>query len=223
MIFQNRVDAGRRLAERLMHLKGQDPVVLALPRGGVPVAAVIAEALGAALDLLIVRKIGAPGFSELAVGAVIDGAKPMTVLNEGIIRELGVSSAYLEQTTSRELAEIGRRRSMYLRGRLPVALDGRAVLVVDDGIATGATMRVALRALAAGGVARRVALAVPVAPPKVAEALLRLCDEAVFLITPSQFRAVGQHYVDFTQTEDAEVISLLDQAAARISGAARHP
>jgi len=221
MIFQNRADAGRRLADRLIHLKPQEPVVLALPRGGVPVAAVVAEALGAPLDLLFVRKIGAPGFPELAVGAVIDGAKPTTVLNEDIIRGLGVSRSYLEQAARQELAVIDRRRSMYLRGRPPIKLDGRAALVVDDGIATGATMRVALRALAMGHIAQRVVLAVPVAPPEVAEALRRLCDEAVFLSTPPQFRAVGQYYADFAQTDDAEVIALLDQATARVAGAAR--
>jgi putative phosphoribosyl transferase len=223
MMFHDRADAGRQLAGRLLHLRDEDTVVLALPRGGVPVAAVIAETLHAPLDLLIVRKIGAPGHQELAVGAVMGGVHPATVLNEDIIRGLGVPGGYIEREAERQRAEIERRRAVYLRGRSPAALQGRTALVVDDGIATGATMRVALRALNMGGAVRRVVLAVPVAPPEVGEQLRRLCDEAIFLALPSSFRAVGQYYRNFTQTEDGEVVALLDQAAARMSGPGQHP
>jgi putative phosphoribosyl transferase len=190
--------------------------VLALPRGGVPVAFEIAAALGAPLDLLLVRKIGAPGFAELAVGAVVDGARPEAVVNEEVVRELGVSATYLEREAARELAKIERRRALYLRGRLPVALDGRTAVVVDNGIATGATVRVAVQALARSGAARRVVLAAPVAPREAARAL---CDEAVFLAEPALFGSVGAFYDDFRQTEDAEVIALLDRAAVRVSSA----
>lgn len=219
MRFLDRADAGRHLAQCLLHLMDQDPVVLALPRGGVPVGFAIAEALGAPLDLLLVRKIGAPGQAELAVGAVTDGARPETLINEDIVRQLGVPASYLEREATRQLAEIERRRAAYLRGRPPVALEGRTAIVVDDGIATGATVRASLRALAASGTARRVVLAVPVAPAAMVKALSALCDEAVILFTPEDFHAVGLHYGDFRQTEDTEVVELLDRAAARTPAA----
>ncbi len=214
MIFRNREEAGRLLAERLMHLKGANPVVLALPRGGVPVALPVAEALQAPLDLLLVRKIGAPGHEEFGIGAVVDGHQPETVLDEDAVRMLGVPQAYIERARARELQEIERRRALYLRGQGPVDLVDRAVVVVDDGIATGGTMRVALQALAKTCAARRV-LAVPVAPPETVAALQPLCDEVVVLSTPPDFGAVGFHYQDFRQLEDVEVIALLDRAAAR--------
>lgn len=219
MRFLDRADAGRQLAQCLLHLKDQDPVVLALPRGGVPVGFEVAEALGAPLDLLLVRKIGAPGQAELAVGAVVDGVRSETLINEDIVRQLGVPASYLEREAKRQLAEIERRRAAYLSGRLPIALKGRTAIVVDDGIATGATVRASLRALAASGAARRVVLAVPVAPAAMVKASGALCDEAVILATPKDFRAVGLHYRDFHQTDDAEVIELLKRAAARTSAA----
>jgi putative phosphoribosyl transferase len=214
MRFRDRAEAGRRLAERLLHLKGTDPVVLALPRGGVPVAVPIAEALGPApLDLLLVRKIGAPGNPEFGIGAVVDGHRPEIVLNEEIVESFGISRGHIERQRASELREIERRRALYLHGRRPVDLAGRTAVVVDDGVATGGTVRVALQALAKAGAARRIVLAVPVAPPEAAEALRALCDEAVFLDTPAEFYAVGDHYDDFRQIEDEEVVALLDSAA----------
>jgi len=212
MVFRDRADAGRRLAERLSHLKGADPIVFALPRGGVPVAAPIAEALGAPLDLLLVRKIGAPGQPELALGAVVEGDPPQTVVNDGIAAALGVSPAAVAREAARQLDEIARRRRLWLHGRPAVPPRGRTAVVVDDGVATGATVRAALLALERAGAARRV-LAAPVAPRDTAEALRRSCDEAVFLAEPQDLGSVGAHYMDFRQLDDAEVVALLDRAA----------
>ncbi|HEY8612378.1 MAG TPA: phosphoribosyltransferase [Roseomonas sp.] len=213
MMFRDRAEAGRHLAERLLHLKDADPVVLALPRGGVPIAVPIAEALGAAVDLLLVRKIGAPGHSEYGIGAIVDGHQPQTVLDEEAVRQLGVQQSYIAQESVRQLNEIERRRAQYLHGRQPVGLQGRTVILVDDGIATGVTARAALLGLERSGAARRI-LAAPVVPPEVAEMLRPLCDEAVFLAEPATFSAVGAFYEDFHQVTDAEVTALLDQAAA---------
>ena len=214
MMFRNREEAGRLLAARLAHLKGEGVVVLALPRGGVPVALPVARALGAPLDLILVRKIGAPGQPELGIGAVVEGTPPETVLNEDIVRLLGVSRGHIEREVEAALREIARRRALYLRGRSPVPLRGRSVVLVDDGIATGGTVRVALQALARLGAGRRI-LAVPVAPADVARELRSACEEAVFLATPEEFGAVGSHYEDFGQLTDAEVIALLDRAAGQ--------
>jgi len=212
MKFRDRAEAGRHLAERLLHLRDAEPLVLALPRGGVPVAVPIAEALGAPLDLLLVRKIGAPGQPELAIGAVVEGEPPQTVVNDEIVGLLGVPPDFVTREAARQVEEIGRRRRLWLHGRPAVPPYGRTVVVVDDGIATGATVRAALLALERAGAARRV-LAAPVAPPEVAEALRPLCDEAVFLAEPPLFGAVGAFYEDFRQIEDAEVTALLDSAA----------
>jgi putative phosphoribosyl transferase len=203
-MFRDRADAGRRLAGKLLPLKGEEPVVLALPRGGVAVGLEVALALDAPLDLLLVRKIGAPGHPEFALGAVVDGVSPEIVLDEEVVAALGVPETYLRDTARRELEEIERRRGLYLRGRTAV--------VVDDGIATGSTVRVALLALGRSGPARRV-LAVPVAPPDTAGRLRALGDEAVFLATPADFRAVGAYYGDFRQLEDGEVVAMLERAA----------
>ncbi|MXP63035.1 phosphoribosyltransferase [Roseomonas sp. M0104] len=215
MIFRDRAQAGRALAQRLMHLRSARPVVLALPRGGVPVAAEIAEALAAPLDLLLVRKIGAPGMPEFALGAVVEGTTPEMVLNEEAVRRLGVPREYLEGEAARQYAEIGRQRELYLRGRPFPGLQGHTAIVVDDGIATGATMRAALRGLAQAGAARSIVLAAPVAPPETAAALRDACDEAVFLEAPENFAAVGAFYADFKQVEDNTVMALLERAASR--------
>lgn len=211
--FENRHDAGQQLAEKLMRFAARHPVILALPRGGVPVAYEVAKALDAPLDLLFVRKIGAPGHEEYGIGAVVDGASPQLVLNEEIIRELNPGTNYIHAETQRQLAEIDRRRQAYCGNRPHIPIKGRAVIVIDDGIATGATMKAALRGANKNDPASLV-LAVPVAPPSTIADLAQECDEVICLETPEAFGAVGAFYQDFTQTEDAEVIKLLNAAHA---------
>jgi putative phosphoribosyl transferase len=210
-LFEDRRDAGRQLARALAHHRQNDPVVLTLPRGGVPVGFEVAKALGAPLDVLIVRKIGAPGHPELGIGAVIDGGAPQLVLNDDVIRHVRPEAAYIEEEKRRQLAEIERRRRRYLGDRPAVPVEGRTVIVVDDGIATGGTVKAALRGVAGSRPARLV-LAVPVAPADSLAELARDCDDVVCLATPEPFLAVGAHYRDFTQTEDDEVVRLLAEA-----------
>ncbi|OJU22394.1 MAG: phosphoribosyltransferase [Sphingomonas sp. 66-10] len=216
-IFADRADAGRRLAAALSHLAITHPLVLALPRGGVPVAFEVARALGADLDLLLVRKLGVPGHPELGLGAVVDGAEPQLVLNDILIRTLALTPDYIEAELRRQLIEINRRRSAYLGDRVPPPMTGRTVIIVDDGIATGGTMKAALRGARKNRPARLV-LAVPVAPREALTELESECDELVCLAAPDPFYAVGAHYGNFDQTSDAEVMSLL--AKARIDGRA---
>lgn len=215
--FRDRTEAGERLAERLSSDQLPDPVVLALPRGGVPVALPVARALDAPLDLLIVRKIGMPGHGELAAGALLDGDEPVMVWNRDILTASGLTPADLGATVARERREAEARRAKYLFGRPPVPVKGRTAVVVDDGIATGATMRAALTGLRARGPAA-IVLAVPVAPADTLGALAPLVDRTVCLATPSPFHAVGAHYDRFEQTGDAEVISALDRANAKGTG-----
>jgi putative phosphoribosyl transferase len=216
-IFQDRQDAGLQLAAALEGFRDSDPLVLALPRGGVPVAFEIACALDAELNLVFVRKLGAPGYPEVGIGAVVDGADPQLVLNEAVVRQIAPDRDYVEAEYRRQLAEIERRRKTYAGSRAPVSAAGRTVIVVDDGIATGGTVRAALQALGKTGPARLV-LAVPLAPADVVEALTPECDEIVCLAMPEPFHAVGAHYGDFTQTSDEEVVSLLDRAAVFAEG-----
>ncbi|WP_414474759.1 phosphoribosyltransferase [Microvirga sp. M2] len=209
--FRDRADAGRQLVPRLRPYAAQHPVVLALPRGGVPVAFEVAKGLRAPLDLIFVRKIGAPGQAEFGLGAVVDGAHPQVVLNEEAIDRIGVPSGYIEEEIQRQLKEIERRREHYLAGRRPVDVGGRVAIVVDDGIATGGTVRAALKGLSRAHPARLI-LAVPVAPADTVEQLRTEADEVVCLMTPEPFYAVGEHYDDFRQTSDREVTTLLDEA-----------
>lgn len=207
--FHDRHDAGHQLATALMHLKAEHPVVLALPRGGVPVAYEVARALDAPLDILLVRKIGAPGQPELGLGAVIDGRH--RVLNEDLIRRVNPPDGYIDAETERQLGEIERRRALYCGARTPLPLEGRTVIVVDDGIATGSTLKTALGALMQSGV-HRLVFAVPVAPEQVLEELRNEAgiDEGVCLLAPRSFRAVSLYYSSFDQTSDEEVVELLN-------------
>jgi putative phosphoribosyl transferase len=206
MLFRDRPDAGRQLASRLAGYRPRTPLVLALPRGGLPVAFEVARALDAPLDLVVTRKLGAPGQPELAIGAIAEGG--VTLLNERIVGLLGVTDDEIARAVAREGVELERRARLYREGRPPPEVRGRVVLLVDDGIATGATARAALRAVRENGPASLV-LAVPVCAPDSLAVLTEEADEVVCLAAPEDFYAVGQFYDRFDQTTDAEVIDLL--------------
>jgi predicted phosphoribosyltransferase len=205
MLFADRADAGRRLGERLAGESLSDPVVLGIPRGGVVVAAEVARALDAPLDVVVPRKIGAPFNPELGLGAVAPGVR---VLDEHLIRELGVSPGYLDHEIAEQEQEIERRLTAYRGDREPVDPHGRTAVVVDDGVATGGTAVAALRWARAAG-AGEVVLAVPVAPPQAMRMLESEADRVVALSLPEPFHAVGQWYRDFDQVGDAEVVAIL--------------
>lgn len=211
--FTDRADAGRQLADRLARTALPPPVVvLALPRGGVPIGVEVARRLGAPLDLLLVRKIGAPWQPELAVAAVVEGDGPELVIDEETLAASGADRRHVQDEVPAQWQEIERRRARYLKGRARPELEGATVVVVDDGIATGTTVRAALQALRRRRPGRLV-LAVPVAPADTLARLRAEVDELVCLVTPEPFRAVGLHYRDFHQVEDDEVVAALDVAA----------
>ena len=212
MDFADRAEAGRRLAAKLEPMQLDRPIVLALPRGGVPVAAKVAAAIDRPLDVLFVRKIGMPSHPELAIAAVVDGAHPQMVRNEHVLERVPVDEAYIVRERDRELAEIERRRSLYCGERPAPDVEGRTVLVVDDGVATGTTVRAALAALKRSG-ADRIILAVPVIAPDTAREFRGDGFEVVSVLEPDDFQAVGQFYQDFHQLADREVVELLRQAA----------
>lgn len=221
-LFADRSDAGRQLSSRLMHLKVQAPVVLALPRGGVPVAFEVARALAAPLDLVMVRKIGVPWQPELAAAAVVDGDEPQIVQNPDVIGMVGLSGDVVQEEARHELKEIERRRRLYLGGRARVPIKGRTAILVDDGIATGATAHAALKGARKAG-AEHIVLAVPVAPPSTVAALHRDADEVICLSQPAHFGGISQFYADFHQVDDDEVIDLLKRATAWPCWASRPP
>jgi predicted phosphoribosyltransferase len=209
--FADRADAGRQLAEKLSEYAGRpDVIVLGLPRGGVPVAYEVAKRLHAPLDVFIVRKLGVPGFEELAAGAIASGG--VRVLNQDVMRAIPYADEAIEAVTAKETAELERREQIYREGRPPPELRDRAVILVDDGLATGATMRAAVKALRQRGAAK-IVVAVPVGPPDTCRELEQEADETVCLSTPIFFQAVGQYYEDFSQTSDDDVRELIASAA----------
>jgi predicted phosphoribosyltransferase len=210
MRFVSRADAGRQLADRLTQYSGRpDVVVLGLPRGGIPVAHAVATRLEAPLDVCVVRKLGVPGHEELAMGAVASGG--IAVVSDDLIGELNIPRALVDQIAARERLELERRDALYRSGRPRAAVENRTVILVDDGLATGSTMRAAVLALRAARPAR-IIVAAPVGAPESCEQLARVADEVVCLLTPEPFRAVGLWYEDFAQTTDAEVQALLSSA-----------
>jgi putative phosphoribosyl transferase len=214
-VFRDRQEAGQLLASELVGLKLREPVVLALPRGGVPVAAVISNALGAPLDLIIVRKVGAPGNSELAVAAIVDGDPPDVVLNREIVEVYGLDNADLAALVNTERPELDRRRVVYRGNSRPVSIAGKTAILVDDGAATGTTMKVAIRALKHRS-PREIVVVLPVAPPDTVAELAREADRIVCLSQPPHFRALGYYYRNFPQLTDDDVVSaLLDAGFGR--------
>lgn len=208
--FANRTEAGRLLAEKLIKYADRDDViVLGLPRGGVPVAYEVAKRLGAPLDVFIVRKLGVPGFEELAAGAIASGG--VRVLNEDVMRAIPHADEAIEAVTTRETAELKRREHEYRDGRPAPELRDRVVILIDDGLATGATMRAAVKALRQSG-ATKIVVAVPVGPPDTCREIEQEADETICLSTPEFFQAVGQYYEDFSQTSDDDVRELLSSA-----------
>jgi putative phosphoribosyl transferase len=212
--FFDRIDAGARLAERLGKYHGKDVLVLGIPRGGVPVAAEVARRLGADLDVVVARKLGAPGYGELAIGAVT--ANGGRFLNEDIIRELRVPDDYLKAVVEREMSEARRREERFRAGRPVARMKDRTVIVVDDGLATGATMRAAVRSVRCQQ-PREVIVAVPVGSPEACDALRQEADEVVCLYAPAFFTAVGLHYEHFEPMDDVRVREILKEAFASAS------
>jgi putative phosphoribosyl transferase len=213
--FHDRADAGRVLAShpRLQRFRGRDDaIVLALPRGGVPVAYEVAMALGLPLDVFVVRKLGTPGREELAMGAIASGG--IRVIEPEVVRSYGLSQEVIDAVAERERRAVEEREGDYRRGRQPIDASGRSVILVDDGLATGSTMRAAVRALR-GREPREIVVAVPVAPLATCAAMEAEADEVICAVTPGFFGAVGLAYERFDQTSDAEVVELLDRASER--------
>ncbi len=208
MSFKDRSEAGKKLAKALHRYEGRNPVILALPRGGVPVAAEVAAALTAPPDLVLVRKIGVPWRPELAMGAVVDGAAPIIVRNEDVIHDLAIDEAEFKQVCNEELAEIESRRRRYLGDRPPIDVKDRVTIVIDDGIATGATVRAALRATRMR-VPKRLVLAVPVASTEALAELRKEADDVICLEAHEFLGAIGFYYSDFRQTSDEEVVAAI--------------
>jgi putative phosphoribosyl transferase len=209
MMFTNRVDAGRRLAAKLQHLRGQPIVVLGLPRGGVPVALEVAGSLDAPLDVIVVRKLGVPFQPELGMGAIGEGGT--RVINDDVVRLAHVTLSELAEVEGRERTELDRRATRFRGERPRLSLAGRTAIIVDDGIATGSTARAACQVARAQGAAR-IVLAVPIAPPEWTDRLGAEADELICLDTPRFFRAVGEFYADFSPTTDDEVVECLEAA-----------
>jgi putative phosphoribosyl transferase len=220
--FIDRHDAGKRLAAALTHYRDEDVVVLALPRGGVAIGYEVARELSVPLDVLIVRKLGAPGFPELGLGAVVDGEHPQRILNQRVIDAVQPPPGYLQAEEQRQLQVIEQLTKLFRRGRPPEPIEGRTVILVDDGIATGGTVRAGLQALERAGAGHTV-LAVPVAPHDVLDTLPIASRDFVCLHQPPDFHAVGAYYRDFTQVSDAEAVELLNLANLHLNRQPRPP
>lgn len=221
MLFMNRADAGRQLVKALFKYKARHPVIFALPRGGVPVAAEVARALEASLDLLLVRKIGLPSQPELAMGAVADGGEPIIVRNEDVIESSDITAEEFDRVCKQELAEVERRRRRYLGERAPAEVKDQVAIIIDDGIATGSTTLAAIRAIRARKPGELV-LAVPVAPLATVKRLRAEVDAIVCLDTPQELDAIGYFYRDFHQVSDDEVIATLKRFSASRPAQARN-
>jgi putative phosphoribosyl transferase len=217
--FADRTEAGRLLAEKLGEYADRDDVIiLGLPRGGVPVAYEVAKRLRAPLDVFVVRKLGVPGFEELAAGAIASGG--VRVLNEDVVRAIPHAEEAIEAVTAKETAELERREQIYRAGRPAPDLCDRVAVLVDDGLATGATMRAAVKALRESGAAK-IIVAVPVGPPDTCHEIEEQADKTICLSTPAFFQAVGQYYEDFSQTSDEDVRELLARAAQQLSASGK--
>ncbi|CAN7578463.1 phosphoribosyltransferase [Mesorhizobium amorphae] len=219
-MFRDRQEAGQRLGVELEKLGLHQPVVLALPRGGVPVAVAVAKALKAPLDLVIVRKVGAPGNPELAVAAIVDGNPPDIVLNREIVEAYALDDDELRVLIANERPELERRRLVYRGERPPLSITGKTAIIVDDGIATGTTMKVAIRALKRRS-PREIVVAIPVAPPDTLAELAQEADQVVCLSQPARFHALGYHYRSFPQLTDDEVTDALVEARQERSAGQR--
>jgi len=217
--YRDRVDAGAQLAERLEAYRGQDVLVLGIPRGGVPVAAEVARKLDVELDIVVARKLGAPFEPELAIGAVT--ANGGHFLNAALVREAGVTDEYLASVIAEEMAEAQRLQERFRGKRAPPRIAGRTVIVVDDGLATGATMRAAVRSLRERGPARLI-VAIPVAPPSTCAVLRAEADDVIALLEPEAFLAVGRYYMDFRPTKEREIELLLRASQQRAQSGVRH-
>lgn len=215
MIFRDRTDAGQKLAARLAkYAHRSDVLVLALPRGGVPVAYEVAEQLGAPLDVFLVRKLGVPGYEELAMGAIASGG--VRVVNDDVVRQLAIPGEVIDAVAAEERRELERRERAYRNDRPPPDVKGRTVILIDDGLATGSTMRAAAAALRKLGPAR-IVVAVPVSAPESCDEIREEVDEVVCAVTPEPFRGVGLWYKDFSQTTDEEVRELLERARQSVA------
>jgi len=213
VIFRNRKQAGELLAEEVARRAFPDPIVLGLPRGGVPVAAEVAAKLKAPLDIILVRKIGAPMQRELAVGAVVDGGAPEIVRNEELISLVGLTENEFQQEAKRQLEIIEERRKLWVAGRSRIPVKGKTAIIVDDGIATGATVKASLHALKRQG-PQRIVIATPVASRESLEELRRETDDVICLETPEYLGAIGFFYAEFSQVSDAEVSRILESMSA---------
>ena len=215
MIFRDRTDAGQKLAARLAkYAHRSDVLVLALPRGGVPVAYEVAEQLGAPLDVFLVRKLGVPGYEELAMGAIASGG--VRVVNDDVVRQLAIPGEVIDAVAAEERRELERRERAYRNDRPPPDVKGRTVILIDDGLATGSTMRAAAAALRKLG-PERIVVAVPVSAPETCDEIREEVDEVVCAVTPEPFRGVGLWYKDFSQTTDEEVRELLERARQSVA------